>query len=219
MSKITTRSKIWYITLNGGTLWGHCSWESMMKSYVCNRKLEYVAYHKDPRPATSTPYYRVYCVFTNRVRVTAVTRLFHASTCVPVHGKLWKDPGYCSQMASFVRIFPWDEPAQVERLRDVCQKSGGASKPDKVMTFLKSCYENAGDYAFMISEIYKLHPPLRPDARFEYIVGLSGVKRMTQKALLHYHPDHQNKGGQRHQDICMEIAKLLNHFRSHDTPI
>jgi hypothetical protein len=113
MSKKNTRSHNWVLTLSGATLWGHCPWDTVLKRYVDDKKLRFVAYHKNTRPETGAPCYRVYCVFTNQVRFNTVVRLFPASACVPVHGKLGHDPEYCSKEASFVKLGV--EPAQGKR--------------------------------------------------------------------------------------------------------
>jgi hypothetical protein len=75
-------------------------------------------------------------------------------------------------------------------------------------------YGEGVDIAAVLTEIYKLYPPLRSDAKFERIAGSGGLKKMIKTALLHYHPDHQSNGEQGHQDTCTEITKLLNHFSS-----
>jgi hypothetical protein len=113
MSKKNTRSHNWVLTLSGATLWGHCPWDTVLKRYVDDKKLRFVAYHKNTRPETGAPCYRVYCVFTNQVRFNTVVRFFPASTCVPVHGKLGHDPEYCSNEAAFIKLGV--EPAQGRR--------------------------------------------------------------------------------------------------------
>jgi hypothetical protein len=104
MPKKNTRSHNWVLTLSGATLWGHCPWDTVLKRYVDDKKLRFIAYHSNTCPETGAPCYRVYCVFTNQVRFNTVVRLFPASACVPVHGKLGHDPAYCSNEASFIKL-------------------------------------------------------------------------------------------------------------------
>jgi hypothetical protein len=95
----------------GHTLWGHCPWETVMKRYVDDKKLRFLAYHSDTCLETGESCYHVYCVFTNQVRCNTVLKLFPtAFLCLPVQGKLSHDPEYCSKAASFTKLGV--EPAQ-----------------------------------------------------------------------------------------------------------
>jgi hypothetical protein len=84
-----------------------------MQRYVDDKRLRFIAYHSNTCLETGGPCYRVYCVFTNQVRFNTVVKLFPASVCVPVQGKLSHDPEYCSKEASFIKL--GIEPAQGKR--------------------------------------------------------------------------------------------------------
>jgi hypothetical protein len=94
-------------------LWRHSQWSTIIESYVTDKKVRFIAYRCDACPATGAPSYRVYCVFASQVRFETVIRLFPASKCVPVKGKMSHDPGYCSKQTSLIKL--GIEPAQGKR--------------------------------------------------------------------------------------------------------
>jgi hypothetical protein len=130
-----------------------------------------------------------------------------------------KNASLCQELAEVNEMLK-REKVLFEEYREKMEKEAVEARMQReapnpeVMTFLERCYPDNGDDVSKIAEIYKLYPPLRADAKFERSVGFSWFKKMIQKALLHYHPDHQHKGGPGHQKICIEITKLLNHFSS-----
>jgi hypothetical protein len=109
------------------------------------------------------------------------------------------------------------ERREHEKLRETVkreQMEKEVPNSKKLEKLVQKGYGEGVDIAAVLTEIYKLYPPLRSDAKFERIAGSDGLKKMIKTARLHYHPDHQSNGEQGHQDTCTEITKLLNHFSS-----
>ena len=81
-----------------------------MQRHVDEKKLRFLAYRRHTCPENGSACFRVYCVFTNQVRVETVRRLLPCSSCTPVIGKLSYNREYGSKQASFTKL--GEEPAQ-----------------------------------------------------------------------------------------------------------
>jgi hypothetical protein len=119
------------LTFRGKTLWGHRDWNTIIESYVRDKKVRFIAYRCDPCPATGAPSYRVYCVFASQVRFGTVVKLFPASKCVPVQGRLSHDLEYFSKQTSFIKL--GIEPAQGKR-KDMGDAVGGIKRKKRKMS-------------------------------------------------------------------------------------
>jgi hypothetical protein len=153
MPKPNTKSHYWVLTLSGTTLWGHCSWDDVLKGYVDDGKVQCIAYRCSTSFETSARCYQVYCVFTSRVGVSRVNRLFPASACVPVHGKVQDDSGYCSDETLFVKLGV--EP--VEDVTDVqCNKrKASCDGKDKIIERLQEELKDSQELFDVSEDLWK----------------------------------------------------------------